>query len=177
MADETISEKCETLYNKLNSFVTSVINRDVTPKISNLNTEVWGSNTQIGNSRIDALETATTSLESDVTSLDTSITNLADTTSWTTYLDDSNYKVRYNDYRVNVDVSITGTSASTTFTAYGVAVIPNELRPKYPVSAIGHNGDVLVQIKDNDNKLYRKSMTGSSQSNINIYAHLEWDRR
>lgn len=45
MADETIFEKCETLYNKLNSFVTSVISRDVTPKISNLNTEVWGSDT------------------------------------------------------------------------------------------------------------------------------------
>ena len=107
----------------------------------------------------------------------TSITNLADTHSWKYYLNDSTYRVRYNDYRVNVDVSITGTSASTTFTAYGVAVIPNELRPKYPVSAIGHNGDVLVQIKDNDNKLYRKSTTSSSQSNINIYAHLEWDRR
>lgn len=74
-------------------------------------------------------------------------------------------------------MSITGTSASTTFTAYGVAVIPNELRPKYPVSAFGHNGDVLVQIKDNDTKLYRKSTTGNSLSNINIYAHLEWDRR
>ena len=69
MADETISEKCETLYNKLNSFVASVISRDVTPKLSNLNTEVWGSNTQTGDSRIDTLE-------SDVTSLSTSITNL-----------------------------------------------------------------------------------------------------
>ena len=76
MADETISEKCETLYNKLNSFVASVISRDVTPKISNLNTEVWGRNTQSGISRIDALETVTTSLGSDVTSLSTSITNL-----------------------------------------------------------------------------------------------------
>lgn len=69
MANETISEKCETLYNKLNTFVTSVISRDVTPKISNLNTEVWGSNTQTGDSRIDTLE-------SDVTSLSDSITNL-----------------------------------------------------------------------------------------------------
>ena len=69
MADETISEKCETLYHKLNTFVTSVISRDVTPKISNLNTEVWGSNTQTGDSRID-------DLESDVSSLSTSITNL-----------------------------------------------------------------------------------------------------
>ena len=70
MPDEpTISEKCETLYNKLNTFVTSVITRDVTPRISNLNTEVWGSNTQTGDSRID-------DLESDVSSLSTSITNL-----------------------------------------------------------------------------------------------------
>ena len=44
MVDETISEKCETLYNKLNTFVESEISRDVTPQISNLN------------SRIDALE-------------------------------------------------------------------------------------------------------------------------
>ena len=44
MADETISEKCENLYNKLNTFVESEISRDVTPQISNLN------------SRIDALE-------------------------------------------------------------------------------------------------------------------------
>ena len=57
MADETISEQCETLYNKLNTFVASVISRDVTPKISNLNTEVWGSDTQTGNSRIDTLNT------------------------------------------------------------------------------------------------------------------------
>ena len=33
MTDETISEKCETLYNKLNTFVTKVINRDVPNKI------------------------------------------------------------------------------------------------------------------------------------------------
>ena len=112
-----------------------------------------------------------------ISSLDTSITNLADTTNWTYYFNDSAYKVRYNDYRVNVDVNITGTSASTTFTSYGAVILSNELLPKYPVSAVSHDGNVLVQIKDNDTKLYRKSMTGSSQSNINIYAHLEWDRR
>ena len=198
MADETISEKCETLYNKLNSFVTSVISRDVTPKISNLNTEVWGSDTQTGNSRIDTLNTnfnnldsSITTMESDinnvesdvsnlqtsVNSLNTSITNLADTHSWKYYLNDSTYRVRYNDYRVNVDVSITGTSASTTFTVYGAVILPDELRPRYPVYTFSNEGKVLLLIKDNDNKLYRKSTTGSSQSNINIYAHLEWDRR
>ena len=107
----------------------------------------------------------------------TSITNLADTTNWTYYINDNTYKVRYTAYRVNVDVSITGTSASTTLTSYGAVILSNELRPRYPVSAFSHDGNVLVQIKDNDTKLYRKSMTGSNQSNINIYAHLEWDRR
>ena len=105
------------------------------------------------------------------------VCSLADTTSWKYYINDSTYKVRYNDYRVNVDVSITGTSASTTLAAYGAAILSNELLPKYPVSAFSHDGQVLVQIKDNDTKLYRKSMTGSNQSNINIYAHLEWDRK
>ena len=201
MTNGTISEKCETLYNKLNTFVTSVINRDVTPKISNLNTEVWGSDTQTGNSRIDTLNTnfnnldsSITSMESDinnvesdvsnlqtsVNSLNTSITNLADTTSWKYYINEGNYKVRYNDYRVNVDVSITGTNATTSLTGYGANIIPDSepnLRPKSPVSAFSRDGNVLVQIRDDDAKLYRKSMTGNSLSNINIYAHLEWDRR
>ena len=103
-----------------------------------------------------------------ISSLSTSITNLADTHSWTYYL---------NDYRVNVYVRITGTSASTTLTQYGATILPNELLPKYPISAFSHDGNVLVQIKDNDTKLYRKSMTGNSLSNVNIYAHLEWDRK
>lgn len=77
MPDEpTISEKCETLYNKLNSFVTSVISRDVTPKISNLNTEVWGSDTQTGNSRIDTLNTNFNNLDSSITSMESDINNV-----------------------------------------------------------------------------------------------------
>ena len=40
MVDETIPEKCEKLYNKLNTFVESEISRDVTPQISNLNSRI-----------------------------------------------------------------------------------------------------------------------------------------
>ena len=76
MADETISEKCETLYNKLNSFVASVISRDVTPKIANLNTEVWGSDTQTGNSRIDTLNTNFNNLDSSITTMESDINNV-----------------------------------------------------------------------------------------------------
>ena len=76
MADETISEKCETLYNKLNTFVASVISRDVTPKISNLNTEVWGSDTQTGNSRIDTLNTNFNNLDSSITTIESDINNV-----------------------------------------------------------------------------------------------------
>ena len=76
MADETISEKCETLYNKLNTFVASVISRDVTPKISNLNTEVWGSDTQTGNSRIDTLNTNFNNLDSSITTMESDINNV-----------------------------------------------------------------------------------------------------
>ena len=76
MTNETISEKCETLYNKLNAFVTSVISRDVTPKISNLNTEVWGSDTQTGNSRIDTLNTKFDNLDGSITSMESDINNV-----------------------------------------------------------------------------------------------------
>ena len=71
----TLAGKCVDLYERLNTFVTNVITRDVTPKITNLNTEVWGSNTQTGDSRIDDLETDVSSLNTDVTSLNDSITN------------------------------------------------------------------------------------------------------
>ena len=76
MTNGTISEKCETLYNKLNAFVTSVISRDVTPKISNLNTEVWGSDTQTGNSRIDTLNTNFNNLDGSITSMESDINNV-----------------------------------------------------------------------------------------------------
>ena len=105
------------------------------------------------------------------------VCSLADTTSWTYYVNDSTYKVRYNDYRVNVDVSISGTSATTAFTSYGATILSDELRPRYPIYTFSNEGNVLLLIKDNDTKLYRKSMTGSNQSNISIYAHLEWDRK
>lgn len=82
MANETISEKCETLYNKLNTFVTSVISRDVTPKISNLNTEVWGSNTQTGDSRIDTLESDVTSLSDSITNHTTTFTDMIKIYNW-----------------------------------------------------------------------------------------------
>ena len=139
-------------------------------KINTLSREVWNNTSQTGTSRID-------SLVDSVNSLDTSITNLADATSWKYYINNDNYKVRYNDYRVNVDVSLTRTNAGTTLAPYGAVILSEELRPRYPVSAISNDGNVLVQIKDNDSKLYSKSMTGSSLSNINVYAHLEWDRR
>lgn len=137
---------------------------------------ILSNNNDVG-TEIGTIEDDITSINGDITSLNNSITNLADTTKWIYYINNDTYKVRYNKYRVNVDVSITGTSASTTLTQYGAVILSDELRPKYPVSALCNGGNVLVLITDTDNKLYRKSMTGSNQSNINIYGHLEWDRR
>ena len=124
MTNGTISEKCETLYNKLNSFVTSVINRDVAPKISNLNTEVWGSNTQTGDSRIDTLE-------SDVNSLDTSITNI---TTWETTNLLNGLTLVYNPAlrlaKLTVNRATTGTLSNTNFTTItGFNPIPADYRP------------------------------------------------
>ena len=74
--EQTITEQCEEVYNKLSAFITNVINRDVTPKISNLNTEVWGSNTQTGNSRIDTLNTNFNNLDSSITTMESDINNV-----------------------------------------------------------------------------------------------------
>lgn len=143
-------------------------------------TDVILSNSNDVDTEIGTIEDDITSINGDITSLNNSITNLADSTSWIYYINNDQYKVRYNKYRVNVDISITGTSATTSLTSYDADIIPDSepnLRPKFPISAFDHNGVVLVQVKNSDSKLYRKSMTGNSQSNINIYAHLEWDRR
>jgi len=98
MADETISEKCETLYNKLNTFVASVISRDVTPKISNLNTEVWGSDTQTGSSRIDTLNTNFDNLNNSITTIN----------------------IECSDYNPSIDSNITVTITVTD--VYGDAI-------------------------------------------------------
>ena len=152
MADETISEKCETLYNKLNSFVASVISRDVTPKISNLNTEVWGSDTQTGNSRIDTLNTnfnnldsSITTMESDinnvesdvsnlqtsVNSLNTSITNIgtfekvAENTTYELWVNTTTRCARIICHRTNITIG-----SGENFNNYGDFTIPSAYRPK-----------------------------------------------
>ena len=110
MADETISEKCETLYNKLNTFVTNVINRDVQPQINDL--------------------------ESDVNSLNNSITNI--TTTETTTINPSNvsganpiYFTLLGDKFVKlswIDNSVTVTSSSVG--SYKVlGTLPEKYRP------------------------------------------------
>ena len=109
MANETISEKCETLYNKLNAFVTSVISRDVTPKISNLNTEVWGSDTQTGNSRIDTLNTNFNNLDGSITSMESDINNVES--------DVSNLQTSVNSLSDSItDINNTVNDHTTTFT-------------------------------------------------------------
>jgi len=138
MADETISEKCETLYNKLNTFVASVISRDVTPKIGNLNTEVWGSDTQTGNSRIDTLNTnfnnldsSITSMESDINNVESDVSNLqtsvnslntsiANLGSWST-ANFGNATVYYNDYFVYVSIT-QNSNTSTVPTTYSINI-------------------------------------------------------
>ena len=194
MTNETISEKCETLYNKLNAFVTSVISRDVTPKISNLNTEVWGSDTQTGNSRIDTLNTnfnnldgSITSMESDinnvksdVSNLQTSVNSLSDSitniNTYTTYLDNENYTVKYNDYRVIIDVHMSSTSFPPTLSNFGADVIPANCLPPQPVTVPLQNVNAIVSIRNNSQGIWRKSNTGSAISGVSCYCHIEYSR-
>ena len=201
MTNETISEKCETLYNKLNAFVTSVISRDVTPKISNLNTEVWGSDTQTGNSRIDTLNTNFNNLdgsitsmksdinnvesdintiESDVSNLQTSVNSLSDSitniNTYTTYLDNANYTVKYNDYRVIIDVHLSSTTFPVTLSNFGANVIPANCLPPQPVTVPLQNVNAIVSIRNNSQGIWRKSNTGSAITGVSCYCHIEYSR-
>ena len=154
MTNGTISEKCEELYNKLNSFVTSVINRDVTPKISNLNTEVWGSNIQTGDSRIDTLE-------SDVTSLSDSITNKVDTVYTQTLALSSGVWTGGNSlylYRVGKLVVAFIPSAQLKYASTGwkdMITLPNGFHPRFntPLAVINNASETFNQWRTNNNVL------------------------
>ena len=195
MADETISEKCETLYNKLNTFVTSVISRDVTPKISNLNTEVWGSDTQTGNSRIDTLNTnfnnldgSITSMESDinnvesdvsnlqtsVTSLNTSVTNIgtfekvAENTTYELWVNTTTRCARIIGHRTNITIN-----SGESFSNYGDFTIPSTYYPKRNVcSLIMRSNQFIFFLYDNGK--YGIYNTGSGVTGYNLSFQVDY---
>ena len=195
MANETISEKCETLYNKLNSFVTSVINRDVTPKISNLNTEVWGSDTQTGNSRIDTLNTNFNNLdssittmesdinnvESDVSNLQTSVNSLSDSITNNTQLHQTKINMNgnfhfvnptsYTLYRVGHIVIATLWNAQCKPVTNGwvnIAGIPNGYKPIADVfgAVTGIGQPNITQVSTNDKNTIRGYVESKPSNNI-----------
>lgn len=195
MTNETISEKCETLYNKLNAFVTSVISRDVTPKISNLNTEVWGSDTQTGNSRIDTLNTnfnnldgSITSMESDinnvksdVSNLQTSVNSLSDIItnigSFEKVAGNATYELWVNTttrcarilaQRTNITMA-----SGENFTNYSDFKIPSTYRPKKSFyRLIMRSNQFIFYLYDNGS--YGIYNTGSSVSGYNINFQIDY---
>lgn len=195
MADETISERCETLYNKLNTFVASVISRDVTPKISNLNTEVWGSDTQTGNSRIDTLNTSfnnldgsITSMESDinnvesdvsnlqtsVTSLNTSVANIgtfekvAENTTYELWVNTTTRCAKIIGHRTNITIG-----SGESFTNYGDFTIPSAYYPKRSIyRLIMRNNQFMFFLYDNGK--YGIYNTGSSVSGYNLSFQVDY---
>lgn len=110
MTDKTISEKCETLYNKLNSFVTSVINRDVTPQINNLESSkadighTHTTNTVVEINALSNIGTKATARQSVVNravdnkigSLSTSITNFNSLNTWEEFWADGDVHMYVN---------------------------------------------------------------------------------
>ena len=183
MTNGTISEKCETLYNKLNSFVTSVISRDVTPKISNLNTEVWGSDTQTGNSRIDTLNTnfnnldsSITSMESDinnvesdvsnlqtsVNSLNTSITNIM---GFTLVHSSASDKIRVYSNGLLVYFTMQGTFTMSANADTNTGTIPSQYAPNVSIAVSTHpNSNNNLVIQDTGNLLYHNFTSSTSQT-------------
>ena len=162
MTDKTISEKCETLYNKLNSFVTSVINRDVTPKINNLESgkadivHTHFTRGLIESSALHNIGTRANAIQSVVNeavdekigSLSTSITNIG---SWST----ANFgkaTVYYNDYFVYVSIT-QNSNTNTVPTTYNLN-IGSTYAPPSPVNVPSYtmyNGNPYAFARINTN--------------------------
>ena len=105
-----------------------------------------------------------------VSSLSTSIAN------YTTHIDNANYTVKYNDYRVIIDVHISSTTFPITLTAFNDNLIPSDCRPSQPVVVFLQNVNAIVSVRENSNGVYRKSITGSSISSSACYCHIEYSR-
>ena len=135
-------------------------------KINTLSMEVWDNTSQTGTSRID-------SLVDSVSSLSTSIANL---NTYTTYIDNENYTVKYNDYRVIIDVHLSSTTFPTTLTAFNDNLIPSDCRPSQPVVVFLQNVNAIVSVRENSNGIYRKSITGSAIGSGGCYCHIEYSR-
>lgn len=149
---------------KVGSLSTSISNN--LTKINSLSREVWNNTSQTGTSRID-------SLEGSVSSLSTSITNI---NTYTTYIDNENYTVKYNDYRVIIDVHLSSTTFPTTLTAFNENLIPSDCRPSQPVVVFLQNVNAIVSVRENSNGVYRKSITGSAIGSGGCYCHIEYSR-
>lgn len=174
MANETISEKCETLYNKLNAFVTSVISRDVTPKISNLNTEVWGSDTQTGSSRIDTLNTNFNNLDGSITSMESDINNVeSDVSNLQTSVNSLSTSIANLNTRVKIG-SVHGLSVQKQSVAH-YTVTHNLGRPNVPVVTLnlGNSGSYTwgnsqVSVYDITNNQFKVIIFNNTDSNGNF---------
>ena len=186
MANETISEKCETLYNKLNTFVTSVISRDVTPKISNLNTEVWGSDTQTGNSRIDTLNTNFNNLdgsittmesdinnvESDVSNLQTSVNSLSDSITnimgFTLVHSGANNQIKVYSNGLFVYLTMQDSFTVNANADTRIGAIPSQYAPNVPITVPTHhkaNNKLSIQT---DGILVYHNFTNSTSSILRV---------
>ena len=108
-----------------------------------------------------------------VCSLSNSITNI---NTYTTHIDNENYTVKYNNYRVLIDVHMSSTTFPTTLTAFNDNLIPSDCRPAQPVVVFLQNVNAIVSVRENSKGVYRKSISGSAIGSGGCYCHIEYSR-
>ena len=124
-------------------------------------------NDMIGDDDISAIGDG--SVTGALTSLSTSIAN------YTTHLDNANYTVKYNDYKVIIDVHLSSTTFPPSLSAFNDNIIPSDCRPSRPVVVFLHNVNAIVSVRDTSNGIWRKSITGKAES-ASCYCHIEYSR-
>ena len=112
-------------------------------------------------------------ITNEINSINNSITNI---NTYTTHLDNANYTVKYNDYRVLIDIHMSSTTFPTTLTAFNDNLIPSDCRPSQPVVVFLQNVNAIVSVRENSNGVYRKSITGSTIGSGACYCHIEYSR-
>lgn len=152
-----VSEECKKLYNKLNTFVTKVINRDVQPQIDSLDNSI----TNLGN-------------------VDTGWVTLSWSNNFVTHSDGQNLKVR----RVGKIVQLTGWAkpkSSMTIDADNpktVCTLPEQFRPNATLEVLCQGSQMAIFLltvtSNGDVAISRYRFTNSTSTTYPSVPNTAW---
>ena len=99
---------------------------------------------------------------------------------WKTSWSDANYTVQYNEDIVQVTIHIASDNIPPSESYYGAQVLKDgsvDLRPRMRMIMTEVGNRYVIIVADNNYAVGRSSLTGSTLSNMGVYANFTYKRR